>query len=127
MIASNLERGKFFEHKGEIVQVVRKSLVNVGTHSHTKLVFTVCDIYGKREREVVMGHNDRVDDVDVVKKKATVISKSDKVQIMDIQTYETLDAECDRDILETLIEGDEVGYIDYKGVKVLGKRKNQEK
>jgi translation elongation factor P/translation initiation factor 5A len=125
MAASNLERGKYFEHKGEILQVVRKSLVNCGTHSHTKLVFTVCDIYGKREREITMAHNDKVDMVDILKKKGTVISISeDKVQIMDPITYETLDASCEQDILETLKVEDEITYLDYKGVKVLGKKKN---
>jgi len=46
MLASDLDRGKFFEYKGQILQVTRRSLVNCGTHSHTKLVFTVVDVEG---------------------------------------------------------------------------------
>jgi translation elongation factor P/translation initiation factor 5A len=125
MAASDLERGKFFEYKGEILQVMRRSLVNCGTHSHTKLVFTVCDINGKKEREITMGHNEKVDIIDIMKKKANVISKSDNgLQIMDAVSYETLDATADSDILATINEGDEVLFIDYKGVRVLGKKKN---
>jgi translation elongation factor P/translation initiation factor 5A len=125
MVASSLERGNFIIHKNEVLQIVRKSLVNVGTHSHTKLVFTVCDIYGKREREITMGHNDKVDTVDITKKKAPVIAKTgDSIQIMDIVSYETLDAICDADIAENLSVGDEIIFIEYQGIRILGKKKN---
>src|SRR3989344_7863633 len=125
MSASDLERGRFFLHKGEVLQVMRKSLVNVGTHSHTKLVFTCCDLYGKREKDIIMGHNDRVDVLDIQKKKASVISKSgNQLQIMDPVSYETMDATAEQDVMDSLVEGDEVVYIEYNGVKVLGKKKN---
>ena len=61
MVASDLKRGCFFEYKGKILQVVNKSLVNCGTHSHTKLVFKVCDLYGKTEKDLTLGHHDSVD------------------------------------------------------------------
>jgi translation elongation factor P/translation initiation factor 5A len=125
MAASELEKGKFFEYKGEILQVTRRSLVGCGTHSHTKLVFTVCDISGKKEKEITMGHNDKVDIIDITKKRANVISKSDTgLQIMDGISFETLDATAEPEILATLNEGDEITYIDYKGIRVLGKKKN---
>ncbi len=125
MSASDLEKGKFFEYKGDVWQVMRKSLISVGTHSHTKLVFTVCDINGKKERDITMGHNERVDMIDILKKKANVIAKTDSgLQIMDAVSYETLDATTEKDILESINEGDEIIYVDYKGVRVLGKKKN---
>ncbi|MBN2368583.1 hypothetical protein JXC34_06185 [Candidatus Woesearchaeota archaeon] len=124
MAASDLERGKFFLYKGEVLQVIKRGIVNVGTHSHTKLVFTCRDIYGKREKVITMGHNDRVEALDLQKKKASVISKSENnLQIMDAVSYETLDAEADRDIMDSLEEGDEVVYIEYKGIKVIGMKK----
>jgi len=125
MAASELEKGKFFEYKGEVLQVQRRSLVNCGTHSHTKLVFTVCDINGKREREITMGHNEKVDMIDITKKKANVISKSENgLQIMDNVSYETLDATAEPDVLASIKEGEEIIYVEYKGVRVLGKKKN---
>jgi len=125
MVASSLERGNFIIYKNEVLQIQRRSLVNVGTHSHTKLVFTVCDLYGKREREITMAHNDKVDTVDITKKKATIIAKSgESIQIMDSVSYETLDATCDPEIIDTLSVGDEIIFIDYQGIKILGKKKN---
>jgi translation initiation factor 5A len=122
MAASDLEKGKFFIYKGEVLQVMRKSLVNVGTHSHTKLVITASDLNGKKIRELVMGHNDRVEMIEVMKKKGTVLSIiGEKLQIMDSHSYETLDASCDKDLFSTLHEGDEITYVDYKEVRILGK------
>jgi len=74
-----------------------------------------------------MGHNDQVEILDIMKKKAPVLSLggTDSLQIMDPQTYETLDAKCEPEVLKTLVEGDEITYLDYKGIKVLGKRRNQ--
>jgi len=124
MNASDLEKGKFFEYKGDVMQVVKKGVISVGTHSHTKLNLTVCDINGKKERDITLGHNEKVDILEITKKRANVISKSDdSLQIMDSMSYETLDAEAEKDVLGTIEIGDEVIYIDYKGVRVLGKRK----
>lgn len=125
MIATDLERGKFFEHKGELLQVTARNLVTCGTHSHTKLVFTVCNIMGKQEKKITLAHNDRVDMVDITKKKATIISISgNDVQIMDIQSYETLDAKVNSSILSSLVEGEEITYINYKGIQILEKKMN---
>lgn len=123
--ASDLDRGKFFIHQGELWQVLRKGVISVGTHSHTKLSFTVCDINGKKQRDMILAHNDKVDTADILKKKANIIAKSDSsLQIMDSQTYETLDATCEPEILSDLNIGDEIIFIEYQGVKVLGKKKN---
>lgn len=121
--ASELEKGKFFEYKGELLQVMRRELVNCGTHSHTKLKFNVCNIYGKHEKVVTFAHNDSVDLVEIYRNKATVISKSAaRLQIMDTETYETSDATAEKELLDLLKEGDEVTYIVYKGKKILGKK-----
>lgn len=123
--ASDLERGRFFLHRGELLQVLRKGVINVGTHSHTKLNLTVCDLNGKKERDLILAHNDKVDLADITKKKGNVIAKSDtSMQIMDSVSYETLDATCEPEIASDIEIGDEIVFIEYQGVKVLGKKKN---
>jgi translation elongation factor P/translation initiation factor 5A len=124
--AADLERGKFFDYKGEILEVTRKELVNCGTHSHTKLKLSVRDITGKRERVVTFAHNDKVDMIDVMKKTGTVVSKTaSAVQIMDGQSYETLDAKGEPDVMASLSEGDEVLFLDMNGdVRIIGKKFN---
>ncbi|MFH0875663.1 MAG: hypothetical protein V1859_07030 [archaeon] len=123
--ASDLERGKFFEYKNELFQVVRKELVNCGTHSHTKLKLACTDLKGKKDKTLTLGHNDQVDLVEIMKKTGNIISKSETgVQVMDPFTYETLDANCDKELLETLNEGDEVVFVEYKNaVTVISKKR----
>jgi translation elongation factor P/translation initiation factor 5A len=123
--ASDVERGNFIEHNGELLQVVRKEVISVGTHSHSKLKFYVVGLEGKGEKSIVLAHNDKVEILDIIRKTAIVLSKSpQKIQIMDTVSYETLDAECEPSIMQEINEGDEVIYISYNGiVKVLHKKK----
>ena len=83
-IASDLDKGNYFIYNGEPVRVVRKEVVSVGTHSHTKLKFYVQGLREKGERTVILQHSDRVDKMEIMRKQGQIISKSSsKVQIMD--------------------------------------------
>lgn len=120
--ASDLNRGSAFIHQGEPVKVVRKELVAVGTHSHTKLKLYIRPVFGGGEKTLTLGHQDKVELVDIPKLTATVISKS-PLQIMDAHTYETFDAEADKGLLEQINENDEVIFVNYQGkVKILEKK-----
>ena len=48
---------------------------------------------------------------------------NDKIQIMDMVSYETLDANAPAELFEQINEGDEVTFIDLKGdVRIIEKR-----
>jgi len=121
--ASELKKGSCFEYHGSIFRVKRKELVAYGTHSHTKLKFIVEPAFGGGEKEITMAHQERVDVLEIIKKKAQVISKQDnKVQIMDVQSYETFDAVADPEVLENINEEDIVIFVNHGGeTKVLDK------
>ena len=123
-IASDLDRGKYFIHNGEIHKVNRRELVAYGTHSHTKLKFYIEGLLGSGEKSLTMGHTDRVDIVDIQKKTAQVIAVNpDSVQIMDMHNYETFDGEVTPEIKKELKEGDEVIFIDYNNkITILEKK-----
>ncbi|MFH0979122.1 MAG: hypothetical protein V1837_07540 [Candidatus Woesearchaeota archaeon] len=125
--ASDLDRGSTFEYKGETLKVVRKELVAVGTHSHTKMKFFVKPLFGGGEKIITLAHNDKVEIVEARKKVASVIAKlQDRVQIMDSHTYEMLDAECEPMLLEQITEGDNIIFVDYKGKVVVVEKSNKE-
>lgn len=123
--ASELEKGSYFDYNGEVFKVIRKEIVAVGTHSHSKLKLFIQPLQGAGQRSIILAHGDKVEILDIVRKTAQVISKSsDKIQIMDAHTYETLDAEAEKELFEELQEGDEVTFIDLNGqIKILEKRK----
>jgi len=123
-IASELEKGNYFIYNGEPVRVVRRELVAVGTHSHTKLKFFIQGLREKGERTVTFQHSDRVDKVEIMRKQGQIISKTgNKVQVMDSVSYETLDANLPADLAGDLKEGDTVTFVELNGaVEILDKR-----
>jgi translation initiation factor 5A len=122
-IASDLEKGNYFIYNGGPVRVVRKEVVSVGTHSHTKLKLFIQGLREKGERNVILQHSDRVDKVDIMRKQGQIISKSgNKVQLMDAISYETLDSNLSPE-LGDINEGDTVTFIELNGaVEILDKR-----
>ena len=74
--ASELERGTYFIYNGEPVRVLRKEVIVVGTHSHSKLKFFIQGLNEKGERSVNFHHTDKVEIVDIVRKLGQIISKT---------------------------------------------------
>ncbi len=118
-----LKRGDWVLHNGEPYRVERKETVPVGTHSHSKIRIEMVSLYGKKD-SVLKKPGDVMEDIEVIRRRGQVISKTDKdVQIMDLVSYETLNADIDEELLEKINEGDEVSFAEIKGiVRVLDKR-----
>ena len=125
-IATELEKGNYFMHNGEPVRVTRKEVVAVGTHSHTKLKIFYQGIKDKGEKTINLGHTDKVEKVDITRKLGQVISISgDKVQLMDMVTYETLEGKIPPEFSENLKENDQVTFIELNGTaQIVDKRGN---
>ena len=124
--ASELERGTYFIYNNEPVRVLRKELVAYGTHSHSKLKIYFQGLNEKSERTINFHHTDKVEIVDIVRKLGQVISKANnKIQVMDMVSYETFDANAPSDLFLELNEGDNVTFIELKGnFQVIEKRES---
>ena len=122
--ASELERGTYFIYNNEPVKVLRKEVIVVGTHSHSKLKFFIQGLNEKSERSVNFHHTDKVEIVDIVRKLGQIIAKTNnKMQIMDMVSYETLDANVSADLFNELNEGDQVTFVEVNGnVQIIEKR-----
>ncbi|MBI2654151.1 hypothetical protein HYX02_05055 [Candidatus Woesearchaeota archaeon] len=122
--ATELERGTYFIHNGAPVRVLRKEVIVVGTHSHSKLKIFFQGLNEKVERSVNFHHTDKVEIVDIVRKLGQVIAKtSDKIQIMDMVSYETLDANAPEELFNQINEGDNVTFVELKGnIQIIEKR-----
>ena len=123
-IASDLDKGNYFIYNEEPVRVVRKEVVSVGTHSHTKIKFYIQGLREKGERSVTFQHSDRVEKIEIIRKQGQVISKTgNKVQLMDAISYETLDSTLPPELVQDVNEGDDVTFIQLNGkVEILDKR-----
>ena len=121
---SELERGNYFIYNGELVRVIRKEVIVVGTHSHSKLKFYIQGLREKGEKTVTFQHSDRVEKVEIMRKQGQIISKANnKVQLMDAISYETLDATLPPGMIDGINEVDNVTFIELNGtVEILEKR-----
>ena len=122
--AQELERGTYFIYNNEPVRVLRKEVIVVGTHSHSKLKIFFQGLNERGERNSNFHHTDKVEIVDVTRKLGQVISKANsKIQLMDMVTYETLDCSAPAEIFNGLNEGDQVTFIQFRGsTQILEKR-----
>ena len=119
---SRLKKGSYLLHRGEPYEVIDMGIVVTGTHSHSKTKATVKGVFSGTTEILIKSHHETVEELDIIRKKATVISISgESIQVMDSVSFETKDgvAEYPNDISE----GDEITYIDFNNqVKILGKR-----
>ena len=122
--ASDLVRGNYFIYNGEPVRVIKKELVAYGTHSHSKLKIFFQGLTERGERNANFQHTDKVEILDIMRKLGQIISKlNNKVQIMDMVTYETFDAAITSELYSEINESDQVTFVEINGVnQILEKR-----
>ena len=114
--ATELEKGTYFIYNNEPVRVTRKELVAYGTHSHSKLKIFFQGLNEKGEKSINLHHTDKVEIVDIIRKLGQVISKTNnKVQVIDMVSYETIECNATHEIFNNLNENDQVTFIDFKG------------
>ena len=93
-----------------------------GKHGHAKCRIEVVGIItGQKKVFVIPGH-DRLEVPMVDKRKGQVLSIGDKVSVMDLESFETLDVPCSDEIKKELEENSNVEYWDVEGEKII-KRK----
>ena len=98
-----------------------------GKHGHAKYRVTGVDVLTGNKKMAVYTSHDRVEVPIIEKKNAQVLNVMDKkAQIMDLETYETLEADIDPEIKETLQPNWQVVYWDIMGVRIIKSVKTKE-
>jgi translation elongation factor IF5A len=119
----HIKAGSYVLYKDQPFQVKKNQIVVTGTHSHTKNRLDMKGVFSDQNESIVFPPHERLEILEILRKKAQIISKSPRLQIMDMVSYETVDAEADEKLLNELNEGDEVTYIEFNNArKVLEKR-----
>lgn len=107
---------------GEPYTVKKIDISKTGKHGHAKArIEAVGMLNGSKKVFVVPGH-DRFEVPLVDKRKGQVLSVGDKISVMDLESFETLDLDCDEEIKSQLEENSNVEYWDIEGTKII-KRK----
>jgi translation initiation factor 5A len=93
-----------------------------GKHGHAKVrIEAVGMVNGQKKVFVTPGH-DRLEVPLVDKRKAQIITMGERISIMDLESFETIDVDCSEDIKSDLHENDQVEYWVIENLKII-KRK----
>jgi translation initiation factor 5A len=93
-----------------------------GKHGHAKCRIECSGIISEAKKVFVIPGHDRLEIPLVEKRKGQVLSVGDKVSIMDLENFETLEVECPDEVKSELVTNDNVEYWDVEGEKII-KRK----
>jgi translation initiation factor 5A len=107
---------------GEPCTIKKIDISKTGKHGHAKCRIEAVGIISENKKVFVIPGHDRIEIPMVDKRKGQVLSISDKVSIMDLESFETLDVECPEDIKNELEVNSNVEYWDVEGEKII-KRK----
>ena len=103
--------------------VKSNDISKTGKHGHAKCRIECISVIDGKKKVFVAGGHERLDVPMISKKRAQVLTVMvDKASIMDMETFETLEAPMIEEVKAEIKEGDQVEYWDVEGVKII-KRK----
>lgn len=93
-----------------------------GKHGHAKCRIEAIGILNGNKKVFVVPGHEKFEVPLVEKRKAQVLSISDKISAMDLENFETMEIPCSEEIKSELQENSNVEYWDIEGEKIV-KRK----
>ena len=112
----SLKQGKYLVLDGEASKITSISTSSPGKHGAAKARIEAVGIFDNQKRSLVKPVNAKVDVPIIDKRVGQVIAlMGEEVQLMDLETYETLDLPIPDDLKDEIVEGKEVEYIEAMG------------
>jgi len=108
--------------EGESYTIKKIDISKTGKHGHAKCrIEAVGIISGNKKVFVIPGH-DKFEVPLVDKRKGQVLSIGEKVSIMDLETFETIEVACPAELKSEISENDNVEYWDIEGEKIIRRK-----
>ena len=121
--ATEVRNGTVIMIEGEPCTVRSYDISKTGKHGHAKVRLEAIGIFDGKKRVTVQPGHERFEVPMIEKRKAQVLSIiGDKVSVMDLESFETIEMAKVPDLEEEFKDGDQVEYWDIEGTKVI-KRK----
>ncbi|MCD6483095.1 MAG: translation initiation factor IF-5A [Candidatus Aenigmarchaeota archaeon] len=116
----NLKKGDFVLIDGASCKVESVSTSVSGKHGAAKTRVEAVGLFDKRRRSIVKPADEEVDVPLLLRKKAQVLAIiGDRVQLMDLETYETFELDIPESKKDKLQEGEETIYYEIMGTRTL--------
>lgn len=111
-----LKQGKYLVLDGEASKIISISTSSPGKHGAAKARIEAVGLFDNQKRSLVKPVNAKVDVPIIDKRVGQVIAlMGEEVQLMDLETYETIDLPIPEDLKDEIVEGKEVEYIEAMG------------
>jgi translation initiation factor 5A len=108
--------------EGEAYTIKKMDVSKTGKHGHSKVRVEANAIINDNKKVFVVPGHDRLEVPNINKRKAQVLSIGDRISVMDLESFETLEVPCSEEIKGQLKENDNVEYWDIEG-ELIAKRK----
>ena len=108
--------------EGEPYTIRKIDLSTTGKHGHAKARIEAMGIINKQKKVFVIPGHDRLEIPIVNKRKGQVLSVAEKVSIMDLENFETIEIACPEEIKSQLEENSNVEYWDIEGEKIIRRK-----
>lgn len=108
--------------EGEPYTVKKIDISRTGKHGHAKARIEATGIINQQKKVFVVPGHERFEVPMVNKRKGQVLSVADKISVMDLENFETMEIACSEDIKSELSENSNVEYWDIEGRRII-KRK----
>ena len=105
--------------EGEPYTVKKIDISKTGKHGHAKARIEAIGIINQQKKVFVVPGHERFEVPMVDKRKAQVLSIANKVSIMDLENFETMEIDCPEEIKSELKENSNVEYWDIEGKKII--------
>jgi translation initiation factor 5A len=122
----SLKKGNYVVVDGVACVVKDTQTSRPGKHGHAKVRLEAVGLTDGKKRQVVMPGHDNIDSPIIDKLNAQILSISGKTaNVMDMESYETMDIPIPDELMDSLAEGQIVLYWDILGDKVIKQIKNE--
>jgi len=121
-LATELKPGNFAMIEGTPCVVKAVDISKTGKHGASKCRIEAIGIIDEKKRIVVMPGAERVAIPIIEKKRGQVLNfnkQNATANVMDLESFETVEAVVASDLLEKIREGSQVEYWDVEGKKII--------
>ena len=118
--ASSIKDGSFIIIEGAACKVISAETSKSGKHGHAKARIMAVGLIDNKKREIVLPGHDNVEVPIIEKKSAQVLSVAgDTANVMDDESYETLDLKIPDELKDTVVSGVKIIYWIILNEKVM--------
>lgn len=118
---NQLKEGGFVILDGVPCRVTKVQISTSGKHGHAKVRLDASGLLDGVNKSIIKPSHDNVEVPIILKKRAQVLAilNDGKAQLMDMETFETMEMEIPEDRKSEMIAGEEVDYFEVLDVKTL--------